>query len=114
MSLLLVCLGAALGATARYNVDLVIKKLHSNKIPLQTLLINVLGSFILGLVIGHDKNLALFFGTGFAGAFTTWSTFSVEAHQLYIAGKKLHAILYGSTTFILCLASATLGIYLAK
>lgn len=114
MKLLLVCLGAALGAPARYNLDLIIKKRHNNSIPFQTMIINILGSFVLGLVISRHGNIPLFFGTGFAGAFTTWSTFAVESHKLFLASKRAHAITYATATFLLCLASAALGIYLSR
>jgi CrcB protein len=114
MRLLLVCLGAALGAPARYNLDLIIKKRHNNLSPFQTIVINIVGSFVLGLVISRHGNVPLFFGTGFAGAFTTWSTFAVESHKLFLASKRLHAIIYASATFLLCLASAALGIYISK
>jgi CrcB protein len=114
MRLLLVCLGAAFGAPARYNLDLYIKKRHKYSVPFQTMVINILGSFILGLVIARHGDIPLFIGTGFAGAFTTWSTFAVESHKLFLARKRLHAIGYATATFLLCLASAALGIYLAK
>ena len=114
MKLLLVCLGAALGAPARYNLDLIIKKRHKNSIPFQTMVINIIGSFVLGIVISKHGNVPLFFGTGFAGAFTTWSTFALESHKLFIANKKTHALIYATATFVLCLASAALGIYLSN
>jgi CrcB protein len=114
MQLLLVCLGAALGAPARYNLDLLIKKRHSNAIPFQTMVINIIGSFVLGIVVSQHGNIPLFFGTGFAGAFTTWSTFAVESHKLILAKKSALAIIYAASTFILCLASAALGIYISK
>jgi len=57
--------------------------------PLETLLINVLGSFVLGLVINSGKNVVLIVGTGFAGAFTTWSTFAVETHELFEKNTEL-------------------------
>ena len=75
MPYLLVGVGGMLGATLRYAVSLIIVS------PFATLLVNLLGAFILALILARTKR-SLFFGTGVLGSFTTFSTFSYELTQL--------------------------------
>lgn len=102
-------LGAGVGAPARYLVDLGIRRLHGSPWPLGTLVINILGSFILGLVITGGGSTLLIFGIGFAGAFTTWSTFAMETHTLFVA--KRHGIAWMNllATLVLGIAAAALA-----
>jgi CrcB protein len=72
---LLVSLGAALGAPARFAIAQRIGGLRA------TLLVNVLGSALLGLLVHPSPSTAALLGTGFCGAFTTYSAFAVEAVQ---------------------------------
>lgn len=113
MKALLVALGAGFGASARYLIDLAVKKLHSHWIPFETLGINIAGSFILGLVLNSHGNTLLILGTGFAGAFTTWSTLAVEAHALVKTKSHAKAFTYLVLTFILGIGAAGIGIALA-
>jgi fluoride exporter len=113
MNTFLVAIGAALGAPSRYWVDQILSKRHNSLLPLQTLLINILGSFLLGLVIRTDQRTELLFGVGFAGAFTTWSTFALEAHYLIKAKKGQHAISYLLLTLALGLAAGALGLWIS-
>ena len=114
MKALLVACGAGFGASSRYVVDYFVKRLHRSWIPFETLGINISGSFLLGLVINNHGNLGLIIGTGFAGAFTTWSTLAVEAHSLVQIKSHAKAFAYLLLTFILGIAAAGLGIALAN
>ena len=79
MSALLVALGAAIGSPARYVVGLWLdRRLHWG-----TLLVNLVGSFVLGAVIGAavDGHWFALLGTGFCGGLTTYSAFAVQAVQ---------------------------------
>ena len=78
--IILVGLGGGLGALARYSTGVYIQDKIESKIPLHTLFINVLGSFLLAYVYSHfnNKGLLTFMATGFLGGFTTFSTFIVE------------------------------------
>ncbi len=99
-----IALGGALGALARYFLNLFIQtRLGTGNwaaFPLGTLTINVLGSFLLGLTIALSARglvspeLRLAFGTGFVGAFTTFSTFEWESDLLLRGGDGLRAALY--------------------
>lgn len=73
MTLLLVALGAAVGAPARFAFALWIPGRRA------TLIVNVLGSALLGLLVDASASTVALLGTGFCGAFTTFSTFAVEA-----------------------------------
>jgi CrcB protein len=114
MRAIYVALGAGIGAPTRYLLDQWIKKLHSHWMPLETLLINVSGSFVLGLVINAGSNWRLLIGTGFAGAFTTWSTLAVEAHTFIHTKSHSKAFIYLVLTLVLGVSAAALGIKLAS
>ena len=87
----LVGVGGTFGAIARYTVGQLDK---SDRFPVSTLTVNVLGSFILGVLVFLDLNqsLLLLIGVGFCGAFTTYSTFSVDTVLLWEDGNQLLAI----------------------
>ena len=111
---LLVALGAGVGASVRYVIDYYVKQRRRSLIPFETLGINILGSFILGLVINSEGNLPLLMGTGFAGAFTTWSTLSAEQHSLLKDRHYSKATIYLIATLILGISAAAFGVYLTK
>jgi CrcB protein len=114
MRALLVALGAGVGAPLRFVIDHKVKKHHRSLIPLETLLINTIGSFVLGLVVNSHGNTLLIFGTGFAGAFTTWSTFAVETHHLLQHKQHAKAAMYLGLTLVLGISAAALGVKLAS
>jgi len=78
---LLVAVGAAVGAAARYLLDTSVRRRWPGRFPWGILLVNVSGSFALGVLVGAGAGvqLAALLGTGFCGAFTTWSTLAVDA-----------------------------------
>jgi len=91
MTVLLVVAGAVLGAPLRYLTDLLIQSRHRSLFPWGTFTVNVLGSFILGVVAGAVSAgapgwLATWVGTGFCGALTTFSTFGFETVRLLESG----------------------------
>ena len=114
MNALFVALGAGLGAPLRYAIDHKVKKHHRSLIPIETLLINTLGSFVLGLMINARGHWLLVVGTGFAGAFTTWSTFAVETHHLLQHKHRKKAVIYLLLTLICGISAAALGVKLAS
>ncbi|WP_189068978.1 fluoride efflux transporter CrcB [Deinococcus radiotolerans] len=105
--------GGALGAAARYGTQVLLAPLAlRTEFPVPVLLINVVGSFLLGLTLtlvgrGVWPDAArLAFGTGVLGAFTTFSTFSVELDSLLAHGR-------GGATLLYALLSVTLGVLAA-
>jgi CrcB protein len=88
MRVVFVILGAAIGAPARFVIDQSLRK-FSNA-PWGTFTVNVLGSFVIGLTWGATDNTTALVAIGFAGAFTTWSTFMLDIY-LAIELKKIKA-----------------------
>ncbi|QCC58595.1 fluoride efflux transporter CrcB [Natrinema thermotolerans] len=87
--------GGAIGAVCRYLVGhWVSSRLESGRLPLATFVVNVVGSFLLGLVVfaGASESTLRLVATGFCGSFTTFSSFSVETVRLYEDGDRVLAI----------------------
>lgn len=113
--------GGALGACSRYAVNQFAGEHWSHPFPIATLAINLTGSFVLALFLtvivarnGRFTILRLFFATGFLGAYTTFSTFSVEMAHLLRDDKWAIALLYASISLIGGLAAALAGFKLAR
>ncbi len=115
---LLVGVAGGVGALARFVVDNVVTRRLRATFPYGTLLINVLGSLVLGLLVGlawhHGLpgKTKLVIGTGFCGGLTTWSTASWETVQL--ANNRLYrqAVVFASGGLLLALAGGAVGIAL--
>jgi CrcB protein len=121
MKILLIGVGGFLGAVSRFYVSKGTMMLFGNKIPYGTLAVNVIGSFILGLVftlsvekLVISENMRFLIAVGFLGAFTTFSTFSVETLYLIEDGAYLPAFMYVAGNVVLSLSAAFLGIGLAR
>ena len=119
---LLVFVGGAVGAPARYLLDLRVsgwaQRRWSRRIPVGTLLVNVLGCLILGALYGmlHSHSLpkiAALLGTGFCGGLTTFSTFSVETVELIQRRHTAAAAGYVAVSLVLGLGVAAAGYALA-
>ena len=104
MTVLLIALGGAAGAAARFWV--------ARRLPgvRATLLVNVVGSLLLGLLLGSGDSLNALLGLGFCGAFTTFSAFAVQTVEL----PRRRGWVYALVTVSLCLSAAALGIALAS
>lgn len=107
LSVALVALGGALGAAARYSAGLLALRLFGTGFPVGTLLINILGSFLLGWLsaAGLERRLALTLGAGVLGGFTTFSAFSVEAVGLFGRSVPLAALYISLSTGLSILAA---------
>jgi CrcB protein len=112
MRVVFVILGAAIGAPARFVIDQYLRK-FSNA-PWGTFTVNVLGSFVIGLTWGATDNTTALVAIGFAGAFTTWSTFILDIY-LAIEQKKIKvAIINYIGSLMLGLFAAALAINLVS
>jgi CrcB protein len=119
--LLFIALGGASGAVSRYLLANWVHSLWEGKLPMGTLLVNMVGSFAIGIVyvllverqlIHADWRGVLM--VGFLGAFTTFSTFSLETISLLEAGHIVHALAYMLGSAVLCVVMAGLAIQLTR
>ncbi|GAY73306.1 fluoride efflux transporter CrcB [Lentilactobacillus kosonis] len=112
-SYLLIGLGAAVGAVARYDVTKLINRHKETIFPTATLIINLLGAFLLGIFtthLIHDPSWLSLLGTGLCGGFTTFSTMANECLIMW-QERTFHALLwYLSLTIIGGIGLATLGL----
>jgi CrcB protein len=113
---LLVALGAAVGAPLRYLTDRAIQARHDSVFPWGTLAVNVIGSFLLGVIIGLPAGPAVtaLLGTGFCGALTTYSTFSYETLRLAQDGARFYAAVNVIASLVAGFGAAALGLVAAQ
>jgi len=116
MNYILVTIGAGLGGGLRYFISNVAGRFLPIYFPFGTLIVNILGSFLLGILIyGFDdkelltNNYKLFLGVGFCGGLTTFSTFSLETINLLRDSQ----ILFAGLNILLNIFITLLGIYIA-
>ncbi len=110
MAFLFVALGGAVGAMGRYAISLIPIKIE---FPLLTLIINIIGAVLIGFIVGITSkhrvsdNSILFLKTGICGGFTTFSTFSLEAYNLF--GEKQYML--GSLYVVLSCIGCMFGVF---
>jgi CrcB protein len=116
VTVLLVALGAALGAPLRYLTDRAVQSRHESEFPWGTLMINIAGSLLLGFLVGLPAahGASAFLGTGFCGALTTYSTFSYETMRLARSGLRRHAAANVLISILAGLGAAYVGIVLGS
>ncbi|MDE8346918.1 MAG: fluoride efflux transporter CrcB [Acidocella sp.] len=118
MAYLWVALGGALGSVLRFWLATTIALAVGSAFPWGTLLINVLGSFVIsffGMLTGSvprfavSNDIRVFVTVGICGGFTTFSSFSLQTVELARTGEAARAGLYVAASVILCLAGCALG-----
>ncbi len=121
MQWLAVALGGALGAMGRYGVNGLVFSWVGGRWPLGTLLVNVLGSILMGIfyVLIVERHIMSgpwreFIMIGMLGAFTTFSTFSFDSLSLWEGGHEALAIAYVVASVVLCIAGALSAIVLTR
>ena len=120
-NLLVVGAGGFLGAVARYGVGLAVARFWTTEFPLGTFLVNVSGSFILGLFttlaterLAVDPAWRLLVATGFVGAYTTFSTFEYETHRLLEVGATTWAAVNVLASVVVGFLAVRLGVLIAR
>jgi len=120
MIALYIALGGGLGAVARFVLDGASRARWAATFPWPTVLINVTGSFLLGLLMGltlfdgMPSRVELIIGTGFCGGYTTFSTASFETVRLLQQRRYLYALANSLGTTLLAVGAAALGLFLAS
>ncbi len=115
---LAIATGGFVGAPSRYLLDRAVTRRTDSELPWGTFLINVTGSlllgFLTGLVLGHRLSSVpkALLGTGFCGAYTTFSTFTYETLRLVEDGELLQAALNIAASVVVGLAAAAAGVAL--
>lgn len=112
----LVAIGGFFGAVSRFSVSNWLKKKYSSTFPIATLFVNLVGSFLLGLIIGAnlESSWRLLLGTGFMGAFTTFSTFKLENIQMLKNRNWNVLLLYLGISYTIGLILAFIGLKLGS
>jgi fluoride exporter len=115
---LLVVLGAAVGAPARYAADLMVRRWHGTAFPWGTFVVNVAGCAVLGFLVALPGRIAgpgllALAGTGFCGALTTYSTFGYETVRLAQSRLRGLAVLNVAGSIAAGLAAAYAGLAVA-
>ncbi len=117
----LVTLGGGIGAVSRYIFGSLVARFYSGTFPAGTFLINVTGSFLIGVLMtlllnrsALDPNWRLFLVTGILGGYTTFSSFEWEALTTLQTGAAAVSLLYIGSSVVLGLAAAWLGFMIAN
>ena len=116
-----VAAGGALGAVARWGMSLMVTRLAGHGFPWATLSVNVLGSLLMGLLIGwlarHDAGFTMLRHAaviGFLGSFTTFSTFSLDVVTLFERGQTAAALGYAAASLVLAVGGLVAGLALMR
>jgi len=114
-------LGGGCGALSRYLIIDQINKISSNSFPYGTILVNVLGALLIGIIyhlliskIIINEQLKVFITIGFLGGFTTFSSFNLDFFKLIESGNIFLAIVYALASFLITIVAFYIGYSLTK
>jgi CrcB protein len=115
VTVLLVALGAAVGAPLRFLTDRAVQSGSGTTFPWGTVVVNMAGSLLLGFLAGLPASTAVtaLLGTGLCGALTTYSTFSYDTLRLAQGGERFAALLNVVVSLFAGFGAATIGLVLA-
>jgi CrcB protein len=118
--LILVFLGGGIGSALRYGIGQYLN-IPKYTLPYGTLLVNIIGSLIIGVILGLalknssiSNNTILFIATGFCGGFTTFSAFAFENQAFLKSGDLASFAFYTITTLVIGILAVFIGIWLVR
>lgn len=121
MDYLIVFLGAGLGGAMRHSVNRFAAYLFGVAFPFGTLTVNIVGSFLMGVLAGYfafrgelSQEVRLFLTTGALGGFTTFSTFSLDTISLWERGQWMAAVIYVVASLVLAIVGLFAGLMLVR
>lgn len=121
IQIILIAIGGAIGAVARYGVNTLAMKTLGYDFPYHTLIANILGCLLLGLLIStlahlqsSSEHLRAFLSVGLLGAFTTFSTFSLDTITLFHRGALIEAGLYVLGNVVVGLLAVWVGLSIGR
>lgn len=120
-NLLWVAAGGAIGASLRHLANLAGLRIMGTSFPWSTLVVNVIGSFLMGLFImwltkrvGTPPEVRLFIATGILGGFTTFSAFSLDVANMVERGAMSTAFAYITASVVISLAAVFIGLWFGR
>ena len=121
MGYAIVFLGGGIGAALRHGVNLGAARWLGIEFPWGTLVVNITGSLVMGLLAGYfafkgdaSQHWRLFLATGVLGGYTTFSAFSLDAWLLYERGEMSAAAMYVMASVVLSIGALFVGLWLAR
>ena len=114
MNLMLFVIAAALGGFIRFAVEYYLPPVGSSAFPRATLLVNIVGAFLLGIVLALPGDWQVIIGIGFCGALTTFSGVSLQLHRRLAAQAFRPAMIYAVTMITGGIAAAAIGLILGR
>ena len=122
MALMYVAVGGAVGSMMRYVVSVLISKIDSGTFPLPVFIINISGSFLMGVWIavmalmmqGRAKDLHMLIAVGVMGGYTTFSTYSFESYMLIEKGLWVQVFIYMIGSVVFSITAFFLGMWLIR
>ena len=114
-----VAIGGAIGASARYLTGLVAVRVMGPGFPWGTMTVNVVGSFLMGVIVVYmaersGQRFSPFLVTGILGSYTTFSSFSLDALEIYERGQLGIAAIYVKASVLLSLGAIFAGLAVAR
>jgi len=116
-----VAVGSVIGGVSRFLLQQYIQRKVESTFPYGTLAVNLLGCFVIGVVVGladrgnlMSPQARIFWATGICGGFTTFSSFISENHNMLLDGELLNTFVYITISIIAGLTATALGLLLIK
>ena len=121
MTLFYIASGGAIGAVLRYLMTIQAGRLFGSGFPYGTIVVNITGSFLMGVFIGymaktlpHSLELRAFAAIGLLGGFTTFSSFSLDVVAMIERGQLGHAAIYATTSMVVAITALFGGLFLMR